>query len=421
MAGSLLNEAASGAFVVRCSEMSRIRRIVIVGAGLGGLAAAVGLRQRGFDVQVYEQAPQLGEIGAGINITPNGAKVLQAFGLGAQARRAGNIAPELTSCDMSTDARLFAFAWREYENRYGQPQYQFHRADLLALFQNALPESIIHLGRRCVGVSTTESSAAITLENGDVIEADVVIGADGIKSCVRAALWDDEAPVFTGQIAWRATLKGHELPPDILGESGARSWMGPGHYAVSYFLRGRDLINVVLRGTSTEWAEESWTAQDDPDFVRAKFEPLACERLKRLMSAISVCNKFGLFSRKSSQRWGKGRIQLLGDAAHPVLPNGGQGANGAFEDAFVLAAWLDEKRDDPFAALANYEAVRKPRALRVQGRSRENAKLHLASSPEEIERRNVEGAKLEARGDTFNNMGWVYDYDPVTEWRTIPS
>jgi salicylate hydroxylase len=197
--------------------------------------------------------------------------------------------------------------------------------------------------------------------------------------------------------------------------------MGPGHYAVSYFLRGRELINVVLRGTSSEWAEESWTAQDNPDFVRAKFEPHACERLKRLMGAIRVCNKFGLFSRKSSERWGTGRIQLLGDAAHPVLPNGGQGANGAFEDAFVLAAWLDEKRDDPLGALANYEAVRKPRALRVQGRSRENAKLHLASSAEEIERRNVEGAKLEARGDTFNNMGWVYAYDPVTEWRTIPT
>jgi salicylate hydroxylase len=401
--------------------MSKTCRVIIVGAGLGGLAATVGLRQRGFEVEVYEQSPELGEIGAGINITPNGAKVLNAFGLGDEARRLGNIAGELTMCDMATDERLFGFAWSEFETRYGQPQFQFHRADLLGLLQRAVPDSVINLGARCVSVSTTDSSAAITLENGKQIEGDVVIGADGIRSRIRAALWDDENPVFTGQIAWRALLNGKDLPADILGPSGARAWMGPDHYCVSYFLRGRDLINVVLRGKSDEWAEESWTAQDDPDVVRAKFAPLACDRLKALTAQIDTCNKFGLFGRKSSQRWGKGRIQILGDAAHPVLPNGGQGANGAFEDAFVLSAWLDEKRDNLTAALQSYEAVRKPRATKVQNRSNENAKLHLASTPEEIARRQSEGAKLVAKGDTFNNMGWVFAYDPVTEWRTIPT
>ena len=401
--------------------MAKTRRVIIVGAGLGGLAAAVGLRQRRFEVEVYEQSPALGEIGAGINITPNGAKVLNAFGLGDEARRLGNIGSELTMCDMKTDERLFGFAWSEFEARYGQPQYQFHRADLLGMLQRVVRESAINLGARCVGVSTTETSAAITLESGKLIEADVVIGADGIRSSIRAALWQDENPVFTKQIAWRALLNGKDLPTDILGSSGARAWMGPDHYCVSYFLRGRDLINVVLRGKSEEWAEESWTAQDDPEAVRAKFTPLACERLNTLMGQIRACNKFGLFGRKSSERWGKGRIQLLGDAAHPVLPNGGQGANGAFEDAFILAAWLDEQRDDATAALQSYEAVRKPRATKVQSRSRENAKLHLASDPAEIAQRQKQGAELVARGDTFNNMGWVFSYDPVTEWRTVPT
>ena len=401
--------------------MAKTRRVIIVGAGLGGLAAAVGLRQRDFEVEVYEQSPALGEIGAGINITPNGAKVLNAFGLGDETRRLANIGSELTMCDMKTDERLFGFAWSEFEARYGQPQYQFHRADLLGILQRAVPESAINLGARCVSVSTTETSAAITLENGKQIEADVVIGADGIRSSIRAALWQDENPVFTRQIAWRALLKGKGLPTDILGSSGARAWMGPDHYCVSYFLRGRDLINVVLRGKSEEWAEESWTAQDDPETVRAKFAPLACERLNTLMGQIRVCNKFGLFGRKSSERWGKGRIQLLGDAAHPVLPNGGQGANGAFEDAFILAAWLNEQRDDATAALQSYEAVRKPRATKVQSRSRENAKLHLASDPTEIAQRQKQGAELVAKGDTFNNMGWVFAYDPVTEWRTVPT
>ena len=401
--------------------MAKTRRVVIVGAGLGGLAAAVALRQRGFEVEVYEQSPALGEIGAGINITPNGAKVLNAFGLGDEARRLGNIGSELTMCDMKTDERLFGFAWSEFEARYGQPQYQFHRADLLGMLQRAVPESAINLGARCVGVSTTETSASITLESGKQIEADVVIGADGIRSSIRAALWQDENPVFTRQIAWRALLKGKDLPTDILGSSGARAWMGPDHYCVSYFLRGCDLINVVLRGKSEEWAEESWTAQDDPEAVRAKFAPLACERLNTLMGQIRVCNKFCLFGRKSSERWGKGRIQLLGDAAHPVLPNGGQGANGAFEDAFILAAWLDEQRDDATAALQSYEAVRKPRATKVQSRSRENAKLHLASDPADIAQRQKQGAELVAKGDTFNNMGWVFAYDPVAEWRTVPT
>ncbi len=353
-----------------------------------------------------------GEIGAGINITPNGSKVLNAFGLGDEARRLANIGSELTMCDMKTDKRLFGFAWSEFEARYGQPQYQFRRADLLGILQRAVPGSAINLGARCVGVSTTETSAAITLENGKQIEADVVIGADGIRSSIRDALWQDENPVFTRQIAWRALLKGKDLPTDILGSSGARAWMGPDHYCVSYFLRGRDLINVVLRGKSEEWAEESWTAQDDPETVRAKFAPLACERLNTLMGQIRVCNKFGLFGRKSSERWGKDRIQLLGDAAHPVLPNGGQGANGAFEDAFILAAWLNEQRDDATAALQSCEAVRKPRATKVQSRSRENAKLHLASDPAEIAQRQKQGAEL---------VAWVFAYDPVTEWRTVPT
>jgi salicylate hydroxylase len=139
------------------------------------------------------------------------------------------------------------------------------------------------------------------------------------------------------------------------------------------------------------------------------------------MGQIRACNKFGLFGRKSAQRWGKGRIQLLGDAAHPVLPNGGQGANGAFEDAFILAAWLDEQRDNATAALQSYEAVRKPRAMKVQSRSRENAELHLASDPARIALRQKQGAELVARGDTFNNMGWVFAYDPVTEWRIVPT
>ena len=140
-----------------CVGMAKTRRVIIVGAGLGGLAAAVGLRQRGFEVEVYEQSPALGEIGAGINITPNGAKVLNAFGLGDEARRLGNIGSELTMCDMKTDERLFGFAWSEFEARYGQPQYQFHRADLLGMLQRAVPESAINLGARCVGVSTTET------------------------------------------------------------------------------------------------------------------------------------------------------------------------------------------------------------------------------------------------------------------------
>src|SRR5262249_22803409 len=301
-----------------------------------------------------------------------------------------------------TDERLFGFAWSEFEARYGQPQYQFHRADLLGMLQRAVPESAINLGARCVDVATTDKSAAITLEDGRQVEADAVIGADGIRSRIRATLWEDENPVFTGQVAWRALLQGRDLPADILGTSGARGWMGPDHYCVSYFLRGRDLINVVLRGKSDDWAEESWTAQDDPKAVRAKFAPFACERLNTLMDQIPACSKFGLFGRKSSERSGEGRIQLLGDAAHPVLPNGGQGANGAFEDAFILAAWLEEQRDDATAALQYYEAVRKPRATKVQSRSRENANLHLASDPAEIEHRQKKGAELVAKGDTFN-------------------
>ena len=219
----------------------------------------------------------------------------------------------------------------------------------------------------------------LAFENGADVEAEFVIGADGVRSVIRRALYGEDNPTYTGQMVWRALLDGNDVPEDVLEPTGHVQWVGPGCHLLAYYIRGRKLVNIVTQEDTDKWVEEGWSTRGDPDEMRPSFanpEP----HLEKLLSLVTECSKWGLFTRPLTQNWGRGRIQLIGDAAHAMLPNAGQGACQAFEDSFILGRWLEACRD-PAEAFANFRRIRIPRVHGVQRLSISNARFkHMRDS-----------------------------------------
>ena len=221
--------------------------------------------------------------------------------------------------------------------RYGAPYYTFHRADLLDALASGLDHSAIHLGHRLTGVEERSDRIVLAFANGAEVEAEFVIGADGVRSVIRQALYGDDNPTYTGQMVWRALLNGSDVPEEVLEPTGHIQWVGPGCHLLAYYIRGKKLVNIVTQEDTDKWVEEGWSTRGDPDEMRLSF-PNPEPRLEKLLSLVTECSKWGLFTRPLTQNWGRGRIQLIGDAAHAMLPNAGQGACQAFEDAYILGA-----------------------------------------------------------------------------------
>jgi len=391
--------------------MKQVRSIAIVGGGLAGLAAANALMTFGFEVEVFEQARTLGEIGAGISISSQAVKALRAIGLGKKLAAVGNASQGILTRNMQTGEAL---ELREPgADRYGAPHYFVHRADLLNALASGIDPACLHLDHRLTGVKERQSDVTLTFANGATRRADVVIGADGVHSVIRRALYGDDNPTYTGQMVWRALPKGSDVPSEVLEPTGSTQWWGPGCHLVSYYLRGREVVNVVTQEDTDKWVEEGWSIAGDPDEMRASF-PNPEPRLKTLLSIVTQCSKWGLFTRPLTADWGQGRIQLIGDAAHAMLPNAGQGAGQSFEDAYILARWLDAERNDPVEALRNFRRIRIPRVHGVQRRSLANARMKHMRDPE------VQKARL-AKGDMGDGMAWIWGYDPVDAWDKPPT
>jgi salicylate hydroxylase len=390
--------------------MTQPHRIAIVGGGLAGLAAANALRTFGFEVEIFEQAPTLGEIGAGISISSQAVKALRAIGLGEKLAAAGNVSQGILTRNMQTGE---AIEFRPPPAaRYGAPHYFVHRADLLNALASGVDSSRLHLDYRLIGVEQSQSDVTLTFANGAIRQADVVIGADGVHSVIRRALYGEDTPTYTGQMVWRALLKGSDVPPEALEPTGSTQWWGPGCHLVSYYLRGREVINVVTQEDTDKWVEEGWSIAGDPDEMRASF-PSPEPRLKTLLSIVTRCSKWGLFTRPLTTNWGFGRIQLIGDAAHAMVPNAGQGAAQSFEDAYILARWLQAERNDPIEALRNFRRIRIPRVHGVQRRSLANARMkHMLD-------REAQKTLLAKTGQP-DTMGWIWAYDPVDAWDKTP-
>jgi salicylate hydroxylase len=382
--------------------------VIVVGGGIGGLFAANALIAQGLTVSVYEQAPALGEIGAGVFITPNSARHLQRVGLGPSVEKWG--------------ARVGAGS--QYFRHDGAPiapvqvtdssgwnaTFGMHRADLVNMLANVLPDGIVHTGHRGITFEQTGDTARVSFANGDTAEADVVIAADGIHSELRRYVAPPSKPVFHGSVAYRGVLP-HALIPDWPTDAWLM-WLGKGKHFLSFPVRAGQLINYVGFVPADEEMKESWSAPGDPDALRREFagwDP----RIERLLSEVQKTFRWALYDREPLPVWTKGRLTLLGDAAHPMLPHLGQGANQSIEDGMALATILaSATRDTATAALLAYERLRRERVAAVQRGARENG-MRYDSSYSDL---GVRDAEITAHA-AFRKK--LYDHDVVPEAKAL--
>jgi salicylate hydroxylase len=381
--------------------------IAIIGGGIGGAAAAVSLLQAGFDVHVYEQASAIREVGAGIVLTPNVTRLLQGLGLGP---------------DLETHAvALTAWRQRRWDDGRtvlctplipapGQPAtfYTVHRADLLSMLTARVPGERLHLDHRLTGFTDHGDRVDMQFANGARASADVMIGADGIHSTVRGLLFGAEQPLYTGCVAYRGLVQAERIAHlDLPLES--QLWMGPGKHFVHYFVSAGRLVNFACLIDRDAWTKESWTEPGEVKDAVAAYEGWH-PQVRSLIAAVTETFIWGLFDRAPLARWSVGRVTLLGDACHPMLPFMAQGAAQAIEDSATLAALLGHSGDDVPAALRRYEALRLPRTARIQGVARGNkTRNHLPDGPEQRARDASMAAG--AANWSIGASAWVYDHD----------
>jgi salicylate hydroxylase len=392
--------------------MTRSTRIAVIGGGIGGLTAARALLRQGFDVTVYEAAPELKEIGAGVALGPNAMKALRSLDLEASVRAIAFESEHGLLRNWRSGRVISRTSRNDFQRtRFGANGCTAHRADLLDALAAGLPSAIVQLGARCVSVETDSNVASAKFKDGTEIEADVVVGADGIHSAVRASLFGPDAPRFTGKICWRCVVPVDAVPGG-LPTTDSTTWLGPHGAVVVYLVRRGELVNVVAHYDNDTWTEESWIRECDRSEVIENYRGWH-ESLLRLFSASEKHYKWALYDRDPLTQWTSGRATILGDAAHPMLPYLGQGACQAMEDGVVLAAALAALPDDVCAALELYERVRLPRASRVVLTARERGEdNHLVSPWAALKRDALIAIRRRFGVDpTGRGTAWIFDYD----------
>jgi len=377
-------------------------RVAIVGGGVGGLATANALHQRGIDVRVYEQAAVLTEVGAGVALQPNGVRMLRQLGFGDELLRVGARwrDPQFLRADGSYAASMWPADLADAIEFYGM-----HRADLLAMLAAPLPPGIVTTGHKCVAFEQDEARARLFFANSARAEADVVIAADGIHSRLQQYVVGPSAPVSSGSVAYRGVLPAESVS---WPKGAMRSWLGAGRHFLVYPLRADKLINCVGFVPTDEEMKESWSAPGDPRaFARefASFDP----KVGSIIAHIAHTFRWGLYDREPLAAWTRGRLTLLGDAAHPMLPHTGQGANQALEDAVTLAAVLGGA-DGASAprALEVYASLRRDRCARVQRSSRINGARYDAAGDDLTDRDRQLSTQPQERA-------WIWNYDAEAE------
>ncbi|MCZ8132726.1 MAG: FAD-dependent monooxygenase [Steroidobacteraceae bacterium] len=387
-------------------------KVLIVGAGLGGLTAAACLMKRGHEVVVLEQSPELGEVGAGIQLSANAVKVVDSLGLRDELDRAGvrPLAYEFRRFD--TGEMLHRVPLNEddtHERLHGTPYYHVHRRDLHRILADAvqgLDPGCIRLSARTVGFAETASGVSVVLEDGREFAGDVLVGADGIKSVIRRSIVGSDRPVYTGQAAWRVVVPAERLPAEVMRPV-VTVWCGPRNHAVVYLLRAGTLLNFV-GCHEREWEEESWTARRPWGELQQDYAGWHPE-VQAIIAATErdQCFRWALNSRELRERWSTARATLLGDAIHPTLPYMAQGAVMAIEDAAVLARCLDggEAIAD---ALRRYERNRAPRTTRIVRESAEHGELFHITDAAEMR------AAFIRKDIARSRREWLYCYEPLT-------
>ena len=378
--------------------------VAIVGGGIGGLFTANALIAKGLTVSVYEQAPELGEVGAGVYLTPNSVRQMQRVGLGPAVEKWGaRVGP--ASHYFRHDGTPIAPV-QVTDSSGWNATFGMHRADFVDFLAAALPEGVVHTGHRGISCEQDGEIARVKFANGAVAEADIVIGADGIHSELRPFVYPPSNPVFSGTVAYRGTVPLERMPDWPMDRW--QMWLGKGKHFLVFPLLAGTIINYVGFVPADAEMKESWSAPGDPDMLRQEFagwDP----RIENLLSKVEKTFRWALYDREPMPVWTKGRLTLLGDAAHPMLPHLGQGANQSIEDGMALATILSrtDGKNSPAALLA-YEALRRERVASVQRGARENG-LRYDSMTGDLNKRD---ADLRAHA-TFRKK--LYDHDVVPD------
>jgi salicylate hydroxylase len=386
-------------------------KVGIIGGGIGGVALAASLLQRGFEVRLFERAKGFGEVGAGIQMTPNAVKVMKALGLLDSMLQVGFLPRALVGRNWRSGRENFRTPLIDScPVLYDAPFIHIHRADLHHILASCVPDDVPTFGINCTGVTQENGTAIATFSDGTQYEADLIVGADGVRSVVRAALFGEEAPRFTGHMCYRAVVPVGRVVDFVSPDSSF--WLGPNSHIVTYYVRGGEAVNIVAVAETKDWVEESWNVASSKEEMLRAFQGWH-PNIEALFRRVDEVYKWGLFDRDPMTKWSHGRITLLGDAAHPMLPFLSQGAAMAIEDAYVLAASLDSHGNDVASALRDYEAERLPRTSRVQLEARERGRTYHLPSPLSQAKRDF---MFWLRG-LFNphtsgiRANWVYEYD----------
>ena len=376
--------------------------VVIVGGGIGGLFAANALIAHGLDVSVYEQAPALGEVGAGVYITPNSVRQLERVGLGAAVEKWGaRVGPKShyfrhDGTPIAPVQVTDASGWNAC--------FGMHRADIVDFLAAALPAGVVHCGHRAIGFEQAGDAARVRFANGASAEADVVVGADGIHSELRPHVFPPSQPVFHGTVAYRGLVSRERLPDWPMDRW--QMWAGPAKHFLVFPVRHGEMVNYVGFVPADEAMKESWSAAGDPDALRREFDGWD-PRVGSVLKQVHHTFRWALYDREPLPTWSKGRLTLLGDAAHPMLPHLGQGANQSIEDGMALATILAQVDNAGVpAALQAYERLRRERVAEVQRGSRQHG-LRVDSAYADLALRDAE---LAAHAEFRKQL---YSYDVV--------
>jgi len=382
-------------------------RVVVIGGGIGGLFAANALVARGFQVSVYEQAPNLGEIGAGVFLTPNSVRQLQRVNLGQAVEKFGARVGSGSQYLRDNGAPIAPV--QVTDSAGWNAAFGMHRADLVEILATALPKDVVHTGHRCTAYEQGDDVARVSFANGAVAEGDVVIAADGIHSALRHEVTPPSHPVFSGSVAYRGVIP-HDRIPNWPTDSWLM-WLGKGKHFLTFPVRAGQLINYVGFVPADDEMKESWSLPGDPDVLRREFagwDP----RIESLLGQVSATFRWTLYDREPLPTWSRGRLTLLGDAAHPMLPHLGQGANQAIEDGMALATILAGASLKTVAtALLAYEGLRRERVGSIQRGARENGLRYDSANPD----LGIRDAQIAAHA-AFRRR--LYDHDVVPEAET---
>ena len=395
---------------------NRQPHVLIAGAGIGGLSAALALLQRGFEVDVYEQAPKLEEVGAGVQLSPNGTRALHAMRVLEALERSSCTAEgkEVRHWKTGETWNLFDLGAEAIE-RYGFPYLTVWRPDLLETLAAAVrrekPDAI-HLGSRCVGFTQAGGRASLLLDGGRQAIGDALVGADGVHSQIRRALFGAEEPTFSGMIAWRGVVPMATLPQHMTRMVGT-NWVGPGGHVVHYPLHRGELMNFVGIVERGDWLIESWSTRGSAEECTTDFAGWH-EDVHRLIRGAPSLYKWALMAREPMERWTVGRVTLLGDAWHPTLPMLAQGAVMAIEDGFILARCFERWPTDVATALACYERARRERTRAIVLGSAANARrFHNPALADPIDAKQYLDREW-SRAAITSRYEWLFTYDVLS-------